>query len=121
MQAAETGNAFTIPLGVPKQDVVLEGKLHQGSQGSVSEGRWRSCKVAIKKAKISTHADMIRFRAETQLLLYLGQHKNVVPLIGARLLPPGQMLSIREIGPPSPSLPPRPLPFSCVEVLLTKA
>lgn len=89
-QAGDVGNAFHIPLGLSKSDVKLDETLHSGSQGSVSKGIWEGQAVAAKKAKISTNADMSRFRIETQLLLLLGKHKNIVPLIAARLLPPGQ-------------------------------
>ena len=91
MQAAQIGMAYQVPLGVAKADIKAGRVLHSGSQGSVTEGVWKDFSVAVKKAKISTNADLARFRAEVQLLLLLGKHRNIVHLIGARLLPPGHL------------------------------
>lgn len=93
-QAAETGNRFRLPLGVPLSDLHIGEKLHQGQQSSVHMGSWGGREAVVKKLRISTNADMERYRTELKLLIVLGKHQNLVPLLAARALPPGMFPKI---------------------------
>lgn len=64
-------------------------KLYEGQQGSVHKGSWQGQEIAVKKARIGTTADMERFRTELKLMVAVGKHPNVMPLLAARALPPG--------------------------------
>ena len=70
-------------------DLQLGEDLHKGQQGSVRRGRWNGTDVAVKVARLGTSADLERVRKEVQLMAGLGAHNNVVPLLAARVLPPG--------------------------------
>ncbi len=96
LQAAAIGNACDAPLGIAASELQLRDRLYQGQQGTVSSGRWRGQEVAVKKARIGTSADMERFRMEIRLLQLAGRHENVVPLLAARALPPGEPSSCME-------------------------
>ena len=72
-------------------DLDLQGKLYQGEQATVFRGIWHGQTVAVKKARIGTSADMERFKNEVKLLAMHGSHSNIVPLLAARLLPPGTL------------------------------
>ncbi len=63
-------------------------ELGHGAFGVVSKGRWRFTDVAIKLIKgTPTPADMKTFQDETQLMMNLRPHKNVVQLRGVCLQP----------------------------------
>jgi len=95
VQAAEIGNTGEVPLGIASAELQFRERLYQGQQGTVTSGGWRGREVAIKKACIGTSADMERFRTEIRLLVLAGKHENVVPLLAARVLPPGTSWRLR--------------------------
>ena len=90
VQAAKLGNICSSPLCVPLETLSQDAVLQDGPQGLVSQGRWHDQKVAIKRAKITSSADMDRLKLQVRLLLLLGEHGRICPLIAARLLPPGE-------------------------------
>ena len=68
VQAASIGNRASIPLGVAKADLHLNGTLHSGQQGSVLQGTFKSGGVAVKKARISTAQVCVIFPAPNNVL-----------------------------------------------------
>ena len=92
LQAAEVGNHLHTPLAVSLAELGMQTKLTSGQQSTVSRGTWKGQPVAVKKARITTSNDLERFRSEIRLLATLGQHANIVPLLAARALPPGELL-----------------------------
>ncbi|KAG2437968.1 hypothetical protein HXX76_005583 [Chlamydomonas incerta] len=91
MQARAIGEQCEVPLSVTAADLALAGKISEGAESTVFRGTWRGQAVAVKKARISASADLDRFKTELAILARL-QHPAVVPLLGARCLPPDYML-----------------------------
>ena len=89
-EAAErVGNLGEIPLAVAKEALVNRRTLFEGAQASVFRAEWRDGEVAVKKATIREAVDLVRFRREVAMLASSTlQHPNIVPLLGARMLPP---------------------------------
>ena len=100
-EAAErvgNGGPGEIPLAVAKEALVDRATIFSGAQGSVFSAEWAGTRhgaVAVKKATIRKSVDLVRFRREVALLLSI-QHQNIVPLLGARMLPP-EYLAIFEL------------------------
>ncbi len=87
-----------IPLAVAKDALVNRRALFEGAQASVFSAEWTSARdgeVAVKKATIREAVDLVRFRREVAMLASL-RHHNIVPLLGARMLPP-EYLAIFEL------------------------
>jgi serine/threonine protein kinase len=66
-------------------------QLAEGAEASVHFGQWQGTDVAVKRFKIAQSDDLIRFRSELTTLAGL-QHPNIIPLLGARALPPNYFL-----------------------------
>jgi serine/threonine protein kinase len=69
----------------------LGPELAQGAEGAVLLGQWQGRQVAVKRFKISQSDDLVRFRSELATLSQL-QHPHVMPVLGARALPPDYFL-----------------------------
>ena len=101
-EAELVGNAGTIPLAVSKTRLRYDigTPLSSGAQASVFRAEWvgrEPSLVAIKKAMVREAVDLVRFRREVQMLSDQSvRHENIVPLIGARMLPP-DYLAIFEL------------------------
>ena len=83
--AAELGNAQRPPLAVEKSQ--LGATLGRGSESTIHAAEYNGRDVAVKKMIITCTADLERFRKEVALLSTF-QHPHIVPLVGARMLPP---------------------------------
>jgi serine/threonine protein phosphatase PrpC len=94
-EAAAIGARAPVPLSIPKAALRLGRVLSEGAQAAVYEAELTSgsapgcapLAVAVKRARIRTAQDLVRFRREVALLAEL-RHPHVVRLLGARLLPP---------------------------------
>ena len=64
-------------------DLKLQTKLGNGSSGSVYKGKWRNVTVAIKCIPIDTEESVQSIRSELQIMASLGNHPNIILLIGA--------------------------------------
>ncbi|KAK9833258.1 hypothetical protein WJX81_000555 [Elliptochloris bilobata] len=92
-EAAGSGNRATVPLGTPRADLALGALLSAGQQAAIHCGTLRGRPVAVKKARISTHQDLDKFRKELRLMAAV-RHANVVPLLAAHVLPPDYWLAM---------------------------
>ncbi|KAG2450587.1 hypothetical protein HYH02_004427 [Chlamydomonas schloesseri] len=91
MQARAIGEQCEVPLSLTAAELAMADKLSEGAESTVFRGSWRGQAVAVKKARIAASADLDRFKAELAILARL-RHPAVVPLLGARCLPPDYML-----------------------------
>ncbi|GFR48621.1 hypothetical protein Agub_g10535, partial [Astrephomene gubernaculifera] len=91
-EARGIGDRCVVPLSVTAMELGMSGKLSEGSESTVYRGTWRGRQVAVKKVRISTSADLDRFRCEVALLAELGGHPAVLPLLAARALPPDYLM-----------------------------
>jgi hypothetical protein len=120
------GNTAAVPLGLSLAELNLGALIKSGAEGSVFRGSWRGQEVAVKRFKIQTSDDLVRYRRELQVLA-IAQHPNIARLLGERALatPPARsphapaalqaalaLPSSRALQAPSPAQPPPPLP-SC--------
>ncbi|KAG2493753.1 hypothetical protein HYH03_007975 [Edaphochlamys debaryana] len=90
-QARLIGERCVMPLSITAGELAMSGKLSQGAESTVFRGTWRGQPVAVKKARIATSADLDRFRRELAILHRI-HHPSVIPLLGARALPPDYLL-----------------------------
>lgn len=81
-QARDLGAAAAVPLSIAASELSLGKQLSEGAESVVYEGVFRGQPVAVKKLRLSTSADLDRFRSELKLLAQLN-HPNVVTLVGA--------------------------------------
>lgn len=58
-------------------------KISEGAESSVFLGQWQGQAVAVKKARMSTSADLDRFRSELAMLAGVRDHPGIVRLLGA--------------------------------------
>ncbi|GLI68583.1 hypothetical protein VaNZ11_013053 [Volvox africanus] len=91
LKARGIGGQCVVPLNLTASDLNISGKLSEGAESTVFRGHWNGQEVAVKKVRIAVSADLDRFRGELDLLSSL-HHPAVVPLIGARALPPDYMI-----------------------------
>lgn len=70
-----------MPLGLTLAELNMAELIKSGTEGSVYRGTWHGQNVAVKKFKISTSDDLVRFRRELQLLSEV-QHPNITQLLG---------------------------------------
>ena len=82
-----------LPLAVPKSVLGYDrdSVLSEGAQSSVLRGLWDGKPVAIKRGIIREPQDLIRFRKEVCMLGSMS-HENIVPLLGASMLPPDYLI-----------------------------
>lgn len=82
-----------VPLAVPRSvlEFTRDRLLSEGAQSSVLQGSWKGMPVAIKRGTIRERQDLVRFRKEVCMLGGLS-HENIVPLLGARMLPPDYLM-----------------------------
>ncbi|KXZ48955.1 hypothetical protein GPECTOR_24g245 [Gonium pectorale] len=83
--------ALAVPDALLAMMSAIRSKLSAGTESTVFRGKWRGQDVAVKKLRIATSADLDRFRSELAILASLS-HPAVVPLLGARSLPPDYLL-----------------------------
>ena len=96
--AAELGASSSSalpPLSVARDALTNLVPLFSGAQASVFSAEWAGRTVAVKKATIREAVDLVRFRREVAMLASL-RHDNIVPLLGAGMLPP-EYLAIFEL------------------------
>ena len=89
LQASILGRASGIPLSIDTQDLSAWKRLAGGSQSLLFASKFRDRPVAVKKAIIRTTDDLENFRKDVLMSAEV-QHQNVLGLIAARLLPPGE-------------------------------
>ena len=68
---------------IPFAELSMTILLGTGASGSVYKGRWRNALVAIKQITISASNSIQSIRSELQIMTSLGNHPNIIPLIGA--------------------------------------
>ncbi|PNH05269.1 Protein kinase and PP2C-like domain-containing protein [Tetrabaena socialis] len=96
-QARGIGERCVIPLSLTSVDLAMGAKLCEGAESIVYRGTWAGHPVAIKKFRITSSADLDRFKSELTILSSLN-HPAVVPLLGARAMPPDYMLVLPLAG-----------------------
>eukprot|EP00955_Chlamydomonas_euryale_P067801 359937-Chlamydomonas_euryale.AAC.27 len=90
--ARAIGSRATVPLALTSAELHLSPEpISQGVESTVYSGVFRGVDVAVKRLKLSTAADLDRFRSELILLSQIC-HENVVSLLGAKALPPDYMM-----------------------------
>jgi serine/threonine protein kinase len=113
-QAAAIGATAAVPLSIRLEDLSLLGEIASGAEATVlyatlnnssnssssdstspAAGRTlhsSSSDVAVKRFKMHHSDDLNRFRRELRILASLAGHPNIVPLLGARALPPDYLM-----------------------------
>lgn len=91
--AVALGNECDVKLAVPKSDVAAGHVIGRGSESVIVSAQYQGSEVALKKYIIRCTADLKRFRKEVAVLQGL-RHKHVVPLLGARAVPPDYAMII---------------------------
>lgn len=92
MQAAAIGSSAAVPLSIRLEELFLLGELASGAEATVLYGTLHNADVAVKRFKMHHSDDLKRFRRELSILASLAGHPNIVPLLGARALPPDYLL-----------------------------
>lgn len=83
------GNEYTsFRVDLPKGEVVTAGELARGGASTVYYGEWAGRRVAVKRPKLATTADMDRFHSELGMLERLAGHKYMLTCVAARAHPP---------------------------------
>lgn len=90
-EARAIGGAAAVPLNVSMADVALGARLSEGAEAMVYCGVFCGSDVAIKRFRIGTSQDLLRFRQELRVLASL-RHPNIVSVVAARCLPPDYAL-----------------------------
>lgn len=90
-EARQIANAYRVPLGLNIADLRMGSKIAEGAESTVYAGRFMDQDVAIKKYKISTSDDLVRYKRELAIMATL-DHPNIIRLLGARALPPDYAL-----------------------------
>ncbi|KAK9828917.1 hypothetical protein WJX72_002777 [[Myrmecia] bisecta] len=90
-EAAAVGNRATVPLGIASSSLACSAELSRGTQSTVHSATYHQQPVAVKKARIGTSSDLAYFRKEIRIMAQL-QHRNVMGLLAAKLLPPDYLL-----------------------------
>ncbi|GMH40224.1 hypothetical protein BSKO_08128 [Bryopsis sp. KO-2023] len=96
-QADCVGNDAAVPLSLPVNAVDQLEEISQGAESRVFGGTLGTFPVAVKKPVIRNTMDLDRFRQEIKILSVL-DHDNVVPLLGARMLPPNYFMVMPNLG-----------------------
>lgn len=86
-KAESVGKDAIVPLSLAPNAVEQMEEISQGAESRVFRGVHEMSSVAVKKPVIRNTMDLDRFRQEMKILAAL-DHDNVVPLLGARVLPP---------------------------------
>ncbi len=87
VQAAYLGRKMPVPFSVDSGEVPVSKQLAGGSQSLLFASTYKGSPCAVKKAIIRTTNDLENFRKDLLMSLEV-QHRNVLGLIAARLLPP---------------------------------
>jgi serine/threonine protein kinase len=112
-QASAIGATAAVPLSIRLEDLSLLGEIASGAEatvlyatlnssssssdaaspaGSLHGSSSSSSDVAVKRFKMHHSDDLNRFRRELRILASLAGHPNIVPLLGARALPPDYLM-----------------------------
>ncbi|KAF8055592.1 SEC13B [Scenedesmus sp. PABB004] len=91
-EAAAVGARAVVPLSVRLEDLSLLGELASGAEATVLAGQLGGADVAVKRFTLRHSDDLLRFRRELSILASLAGHPRVVPLLGARALPPDYLI-----------------------------
>jgi serine/threonine protein kinase len=95
-QAAAIGATAAVPLSIRLEDLSLLGEIASGAEATVLyatlSNSSSSSDVAVKRFKMHHSDDINRFRRELRILASLAGHPNIVPLLGARALPPDYLM-----------------------------
>eukprot|EP00878_Enallax_costatus_P026993 GHUV01029011.1.p1 GENE.GHUV01029011.1~~GHUV01029011.1.p1 ORF type:complete len:241 (+),score=57.60 GHUV01029011.1:242-964(+) len=91
-QAATIGASAAVPLSIKLDDLSLLGEIASGAEATVLYGSLNNTDVAVKLFRMHHSDDLKRFRRELSILATLAPHPNIVPLLGARALPPDYLL-----------------------------
>lgn len=92
LQAAAIGASAAVSLSIKLDDLSLLGEIASGAEATVLYGCLMNTDVAAKRFKLHHSDDLKRFRREVSILATLAPHPNIVPLLGARALPPDYLL-----------------------------
>eukprot|EP00798_Chlamydomonas_sp_ICE-L_P019425 gene19425-26082_t len=90
-KARDLGNAAPVQLAAIASELHLGPQISEGAESVVKRGRYKDQEVAVKKMRITTSADLERFRQELVMLASI-DHPNVVKLLCAKAVPPDYML-----------------------------
>lgn len=96
-QASCVGSDAAVPLSLPVDSVGELEEISGGAESRVLRGTQSGCSVAVKRPVIRNTADLDRFRQEVKILSAI-DHENVVPLLGARMLPPHYFMVMPNLG-----------------------
>lgn len=95
--ASHVGYQADIPLSIMKNEIENWKSLSQGAESHVYMGLMADAQVAVKKPIIRNSGDLVRFRQELMMLHTL-KHENIMPLLGARMLPPEYFMVMPHMG-----------------------
>lgn len=87
-QATVIAGRCAVPLGVTAQQLQCGNLISTGAESSVYQGTYLGQRVAVKRPRIRTAADLDRFRRELCILTSL-QHDSIIRVLAAKALPPG--------------------------------
>lgn len=73
------------------QQLSIGNLISSGAESSVYQGTYHDQRVAVKRPRIGTAADLDRFRQELCILASL-QHDSIIRVLAAKALPPGVMV-----------------------------
>jgi len=92
--AEAIGASASIPLSIPKESMHITGSISEGAQATVHSAQLdgHDTPVAVKRGVIRETSDLIRLRRELIFLEQLKSHRNIVKVIGARMLPPNYQI-----------------------------
>src|SRR3989338_10433008 len=84
---------------IPLKDIKLLETLGSGATGTVYRGRWRSLMVAIKVVPLIFHQEehIQEIRREMEITCRLGNHPNILPLLGAVTIEPSYIYVITKL------------------------
>ncbi|KAF6258184.1 phosphatase 2C-like domain-containing protein [Scenedesmus sp. NREL 46B-D3] len=111
-EAAAIGATAAVPLSIRLENLSLLGEIASGAEATVlyatlnsssssssdatppagTPTHGSSSDVAVKRFKMHHSDDLNRFRRELRILASLAGHPNIVPLLGARALPPDYLM-----------------------------
>lgn len=97
LEASHVGCQADISLSVGKDEVLNLSSLSQGAESHVFAGTMANVHVAVKKPVIRNSGDLVRFRQELMMLSAL-KHENIMPVLGARMLPPEYFMIMPHMG-----------------------
>ncbi len=80
-----------MPLAVTAQQLQLGALISTGAESSVYHATYHGTSVAVKRPRITTAADLERFRRELCVLARL-THPHIIELLAAKAMPPGGWL-----------------------------